>query len=151
MSGELSAEYRATAAAVLAELERTLGHGLDESEKFMFVHGTAECKLPELKHPVCKDAEKSLAARQRAEELIEVCRFCLLHTIVIFTLQAVSWQDALAELNAAVLLAPAAETEDLSELAAALLLRSRALLALGHPLLALRRQTIALLTVSCQL
>lgn len=30
----------------LAELETTLGRGLPENELFMFVHGTADCRLP---------------------------------------------------------------------------------------------------------
>ena len=43
----VTGEYKATAAKVLRELEKTLGKDLDDKEKFMFVHGTAECKLPD--------------------------------------------------------------------------------------------------------
>ena len=43
---DVTGEYKVTAARVLRELQRTLGHELEEKEVFMFVHGTAECRLP---------------------------------------------------------------------------------------------------------
>ena len=43
----VTGEYKTAAAKILRELEKTLGKDLDDKEKFMFVHGTAECKLPD--------------------------------------------------------------------------------------------------------
>ena len=46
-SENLTGEYKVAAARVLLELERTLGHDLEDSEQFMFVHGTVASKLPD--------------------------------------------------------------------------------------------------------
>ena len=41
---DVTTSYKAMAARVLRELETSLGRGLPETEQFMFVHGTAECR-----------------------------------------------------------------------------------------------------------
>ena len=46
-SENLTGEYKVAAARVLLELERTLGHDLEDSEQFMFVHGTVASRLPD--------------------------------------------------------------------------------------------------------
>jgi hypothetical protein len=40
----VTSAYKAMAARVLGELEASLGRGLPDTEQFMFVHGTAECR-----------------------------------------------------------------------------------------------------------
>lgn len=41
---DVTTTYKTMAARVLRELETSLGRGLPETEQFMFVHGTAECR-----------------------------------------------------------------------------------------------------------
>ena len=126
MATDVSWEYKTTAAKMMEELERTLGKDMDEAEKFMFVHGTAECRLPE-------PTERAGKCHVRCEEEWRLAR-------------QEEDQDnltaALSHLNTAVRLAPT-QCGQLSLLAVSLYRRSRVLLASGQPGLALRDAGLA--------
>ena len=126
MATDVTWEYKRTAARVLAELEKTLGKDLEEAEKFMFVHGTADCSLPETPEGVEK-----CPARCEEESLLAS-----------LALEKNSPKEALSHLNTAVRFAPT-EPSSLTNLATALFSRSRVLLTLGQPELALRDADLA--------
>ncbi len=69
---DVSTDFKKAAAKVLTELERTLGKDLDDQEKFMFVHGTAECKLPEPREDFSKSSTKCDQKMQLGEQEMEV-------------------------------------------------------------------------------
>ena len=132
MATDVSWEYKRTAARVLAELEKTLGKDLEEEEKFMFVHGTAECSLPEAPESVEK-----CPARCREES-----------RLASLALENNNPGEALSHLNTAVRFAPTTSTTtaapaSLADLATALFSRSQVLLTLGQPELALRDAELA--------
>ena len=122
---DISSEYKKLASRVLQELEKTLGKDLDDSEKFMFVHGTAECKLPQKPEQDFgeKSAEKCIEAKQQAQVALNGNDLLL----------------ALSHLNRAVMLAPT-EERNLHLLAESLFLRSKTLFQLGYHDLALRQK-----------
>lgn len=126
-SQDVTTGYKKAATKVLIELEKTLGKDLEDQEKFMFVHGTAECKLPEPEEDFSKSVKRCIDARDQSEKAIE----------------AENWKDALRLLNLAVSFAPTQESEDLSLLAFALFKRSEVLLILKEYDLALRDATLA--------
>ena len=126
MTTDVTWEYKRTAALVLAELERTLGKDMEEAEKFMFVHGTTESSLPEPPESV----EKCPLRCQEESRLAEV------------SLDNNNPEEALSHLNTALRFAPT-EPSSLTQLATALYSRSRVLLTLGQPGLALRDAGLA--------
>ena len=71
-SQDVTTGYKKAAAKVLIELEKTLGKDLEDQEKFMFVHGTAECKLPEPEEDFSKSAKLCIEAKDQSEKAIEV-------------------------------------------------------------------------------
>ena len=125
-SSDVTGEYRVTAARVLRELQRTLGHELEEKEVFMFVHGTAECRLQPGSESSGKCELRSEDSRRKAE--LEFERGDL--------------NESLERVNLAVMEAPT-EEGSMEQLARSLFLRSRLLLALGHHQLALRDAGLA--------
>ena len=73
-SQDVTTGYKKAAARVLVELEKTLGKDLEEQEKFMFVHGTAECRLPESNEDFSKSVRACEEARAKSEKAIEVSK-----------------------------------------------------------------------------
>ena len=71
-SQDVTTGYKKAAAKVLIELEKTLGKDLEDQEKFMFVHGTAECKLPEPEEDFSKSVKRCIESRDQSEKAIEV-------------------------------------------------------------------------------
>ena len=136
-SRNVSAEYKHTAARVLLQLEKSLGKDLDESEKFMFVHGTAECQLPENTELSGKCSETCDKFRGEADEAIEKKNE---------DLESIDkkpqeernrmMMQAVRCLNRAVMLAPAGS----SQLVETLFHRSRLLSLLHHNDAALRQE-----------
>ena len=126
MATDVSREYRTTAARVMEELERTLGKDMEEAEKFMFVHGTAEVRLPEQ----IESVEKS---EERCEEETRLAQLEIDNN---------NLTSALAHLNTAVRFAPS-QPPDLQLLALSLHRRSQVLLSAGQPELALRDSELA--------
>ena len=71
-SQDVTTGYKKAATKVLIELEKTLGKDLEDQEKFMFVHGTAECKLPELEEDFSKSTKRCNQAIDQADKAVEV-------------------------------------------------------------------------------
>ena len=71
-SQDVTTGYKKAATKVLVELEKTLGKDLEDQEKFMFVHGTAECKLPEPEEDFAKSVRRCKEAGDRSKKAIEV-------------------------------------------------------------------------------
>ena len=71
-SQDVTTGYKKAATKVLIELEKTLGKDLDDQEKFMFVHGTAECKLAEPEEDFSKSVKRCKEAKDQADKAIEV-------------------------------------------------------------------------------
>ena len=124
---DITSAYKVTATRVLGELQRTLGHELEDKEVFMFVHGTAEVKLQPGSGASGKCRERSEEARRRAEA----------------DLEEGNMERSLELANRAVMAAPTEENAGMELLALALFLRSRILLGLGHPQLAVRDAGLA--------
>ena len=127
-SENLTGEYKVAAARVLLELERTLGHDLEDSEQFMFVHGTVASKLPD------KPRDTGGKCGLKCEEAVREAEVALAEARL---------EAGLVAANTAALLAPAQTPDGLAQLSAALHLRSLLLLRLGHPELALRDAGLA--------
>lgn len=123
---DVSSEYKVAAVKVLEQLEKSLGKDLDDKEKFMFVHGTADCKLPDKAEFTGKCPKKCAEARLEADEAIDDGRL----------------KEGLKCLNQAVMLAPT-EEHNMTLLAETLFQRSQLLLSLGHHESALRDASLA--------
>ena len=125
---DVTGEYKVTAARVLRELQKTLGHDLEDKDVFMFVHGTAECRLQPGSESSGKCGLRSEEARRKAEAEFERGGGDL--------------SESLELVNRAVMEAPT-DKGAMQQLALALFLRSRILLGMGQHQLALRDAGLA--------